>query len=121
MGTQLNEPRIGKAAGADPVNPSRALAPQARRLLEGPVLTTLLRLAAPRSCRKAPFARWSDFHPAGTCLASQCCRCWGESVVSVRLICDTVIWEMLMDRCLASVNWSSFAGPPNHLIGGHYR
>jgi hypothetical protein len=30
-----------------------------------------------------------------TCWASQCCRRWGESVIAVRLICDTVIWEML--------------------------
>jgi hypothetical protein len=26
-----------------------------------------------------------------TCSQSQCCRCWGESVISVRLICETVI------------------------------
>src|SRR5712691_1473682 len=47
MATLLNEPRMGQTPGADPANPSRALTPQARRLLEGPVLTTLLRLAAP--------------------------------------------------------------------------
>src|SRR5208282_1492886 len=29
-----------------------------------------------------------------TCSASQCCRCWGESVIAVRLICDTVICEI---------------------------
>src|SRR5260370_17054101 len=38
---------MGQTLGADRANPSRALTPQARRLLEGPVLTTLLRLAAP--------------------------------------------------------------------------
>src|SRR6187401_1105164 len=37
-----------------------------------------------------------------TCSASQCCRCCGESVIVVRLICETVIWEML-------TNTSSFA------------
>jgi putative MATE family efflux protein len=47
MVMQVNEPRTGKAPGADPLNSSRELTPQARRLLEGPVLTTLLRLAAP--------------------------------------------------------------------------
>src|SRR5947209_2916155 len=47
MATPLSEGRVGKAPGPDPVNASRASAPQARRLLEGPVLTTLLRLAAP--------------------------------------------------------------------------
>src|SRR5260370_30335051 len=26
-----------------------------------------------------------------TCSQSHCCRCWGESVISVRLICETVI------------------------------
>ena len=47
MATLLNEPRMGKAPEAVPLKPSRALTPQARRLLEGPVLPTLLRLAAP--------------------------------------------------------------------------
>ncbi len=30
-----------------------------------------------------------------TCSPSQCCRCWGESVIAVRLICDTVSCEIL--------------------------
>ena len=47
MATLLNEPRMGKAPEAVPLEPGRALTPQARRLLEGPVLPTLLRLAAP--------------------------------------------------------------------------
>src|SRR5216684_5912543 len=47
MATLLNEPRMGQTPGADPANPTEALMPQARRLLEGPVLPTLLRLAAP--------------------------------------------------------------------------
>src|SRR5438309_4638529 len=46
MATLLNEPRMGQTPRSAPANPSRALTPQARRLLEGPVLTTLLRLAA---------------------------------------------------------------------------
>src|SRR5260221_9127055 len=47
MAALLNEPRMGQTPGADPANPSRALTPQAPRLLEGPVVATLLRLAAP--------------------------------------------------------------------------
>jgi putative MATE family efflux protein len=47
MATQLNELRMERGPGSDPVNSSRALAPRARQLLEGPVLMTLLRLAAP--------------------------------------------------------------------------
>jgi putative MATE family efflux protein len=47
MATSVSELRLGKAPGTDPVGPSRALAPQARQLLEGPVLPTLLKLAAP--------------------------------------------------------------------------
>src|SRR5258707_14415894 len=47
MATLLNEPRMGKAPEAVPLERGRALTPQARRLLEGPVLETLLRLAAP--------------------------------------------------------------------------
>ncbi len=47
MATLLNEPRMGKAPEAVPLDPGRALTPQARRLLEGPVLPTLLWLAAP--------------------------------------------------------------------------
>ena len=42
MATLLNEPRIGKAPEAVPLKPGHALPPQARRLLEGPVLPTLL-------------------------------------------------------------------------------
>jgi hypothetical protein len=33
-----------------------------------------------------------------TCSPSQCCRCWGESVISIRLICETESWEMLASR-----------------------
>jgi len=29
------------------------------------------------------------------CSPSQCKRCWRESVIAVRLICETVNWEML--------------------------
>src|ERR1700752_1228710 len=47
MATLLNEPRMGKGLEAVSLKPGRALTPQARWLLEGPVLTTLLRLAAP--------------------------------------------------------------------------
>src|SRR5262249_39505646 len=37
-----------------------------------------------------------------TCSPSQCCRCWGESVIFVRLICDTVICEMLTNASRSS-------------------
>jgi putative MATE family efflux protein len=47
MVRQLNDLWMEKTPGADTVDHSRAWTPQARRLLEGPVLTTLLRLAAP--------------------------------------------------------------------------
>src|SRR2546421_12625499 len=47
MATLLNEPRMGKGPEAVSLKLGRALTPQGRRLLEGPVLPTLLRLAAP--------------------------------------------------------------------------
>ena len=47
MATQLNLLRMERATGSDPASSFRALPPQARQLLEGPVVMTLLRLAAP--------------------------------------------------------------------------
>jgi putative MATE family efflux protein len=47
MATQLNVLWMERAPGSDPANSSRGLAPQTRQLLEGPVMMTLLRLAAP--------------------------------------------------------------------------
>jgi putative MATE family efflux protein len=47
MGTQTDEGLAVAVTGDVPVSPSSGLTPEARRLLEGPVLPTLLRLAAP--------------------------------------------------------------------------
>jgi len=60
-------------------------------------------------CRKMVGRTWTTGNPdqLSACSASQCCRCCGESVISVRLICDTVSWEMLTNtsrspRCRAA-------------------
>src|SRR5882762_2452352 len=45
--------------------------------------------------------------PVSTCSPSQCCRCWGESVISVRLICDTVSWEILTNSSRSLCSRSS--------------
>ena len=51
-----------------------------------------------KKCWRKTVARtWTTGSPDQfrACSPSQCIRCWSESVIARRLICETVSWEML--------------------------
>src|SRR5262249_37654979 len=71
--------------------------PKGSRIVPSRAIDSAAQARKKKCWRKTVGRTWTTGSPdqLSACSASQCCRCCGESVVSARLICDIVIWEML--------------------------
>src|ERR1700677_3655724 len=69
-------------------------APKGSRIVESLAMDSAAQ-AEKKKCWRKTVARTGTPDQFNTCSPNQCCRCCGESVISVRLIWDTVICEIL--------------------------